>query len=398
MELFAKCSEKEFGNNVNDFLNIFSNKKIIIWGAGKATSTLLNIGIDLDIRYIVDANPELHGNSLEGYPICSTKQIKDEDRERTVIIIMPYSYEKYLIAEDLISMGYNKNAYCFGSDYILAYSFFKKNKVILPSLDLFITSFCNLRCVGCIALLPEYKKNKHTHRSIDYIKKDIDSIFSIVDYIVLISFSTGEVMLHPDFLEIIEYMTKYSNQYRTIHLVTNGTTIPKQTILDGLSKFGCHIYISNYTHSIQERSKLHQLVDLLEINKISYSIFDDFQSGKFEIPKWNDLGDIRTSHKKSEDEKIELYHKCANHNCIVAYDRKIYACGSAAWGAYGGVYDADEGDYIDINSINGKADIVKFFLRASIKGYPPICDRCDGVGPLVNNKTIPAGIQIKEYT
>lgn len=402
MELFGKYNDdEEFKQKAIDFLNIFKCKDVIVWGVGKSTKTFLNTGNKLNIKYLVDININLHETYFEGYKIRSPDYIKNEDVDKTIIVIMPYFYDKYFIAQDLESMGYGESSYCFGYDYIIAYSYFNENKVILPTLDIFITSFCTLKCKNCIAHLVYYVQNKNAHIPFDSVKNSIDNIFSVIDYINLLSFSTGEVIMHPDFIKIIEYIaTKYINNYRLLHFVTNGTVIPKGNILEILNKYGCHVYISNYSHVIKHRSKIPELIDLFKKNKISFSIFNDFQAGRLKLPCWNDLGNINISHGKSEEEKVNIYHKCTNHTCFVAHENKIYPCGSAPWGAFGGVYEPspipEDGDYINISSTRkDRLDIIKFFLRATTKGYPAICDRCDGIGPFVNKKTILAGEQLK---
>lgn len=401
MELFGKYeNNEEFLKKVSEFLEIFKNKEIIVWGAGKATKTFFDVAKELNIKYIIDSNKNIHGQTLEGFKIMPPEVVKNEDKSNTLIVIMPYCYDKYYMAKELETMGYDETGYCFGYDYILAYSYFKKNKIVLPALDIFITSFCTLKCKNCIAHLPYYKKNKFHHMPFESIKKDIDGVFSFVDYINLLSFSTGEVILHPDFIKIIEYIAaNYREKYRVIHFVTNGTVIPDENLLKAFSKYDCYVYISNYTHTIKDRSKIKDLTNAFASHSISYSVFNDFQAGRFETPSWNDLGDISISHGKSEQAKINMYHGCANHTCIVAHEEKIYACGSACWGDYGGVYDASgEGlDYIKYPSNDDeKLNLVRYFLRATQTGYPAICDRCEGVGPLVNKNTVPAGEQLIE--
>lgn len=71
----------------------------------------------------------------------------------------------------------------------------------LRSLTIEITSLCNEKCVHCY--LPDIKRQKGGRMSIDKIKSIIDEYVSMNG--LRIVFSGGEVLIHPDIFELMEY-------------------------------------------------------------------------------------------------------------------------------------------------------------------------------------------------
>ncbi len=71
----------------------------------------------------------------------------------------------------------------------------------LRSLTIEITSLCNEKCVHCY--LPDIKRQKGGKMSMDKIKSVIDEYVSMNGLRII--FSGGEVLIHPDIFELMEY-------------------------------------------------------------------------------------------------------------------------------------------------------------------------------------------------
>ena len=93
-------------------------------------------------------------------------------------------------------------------------------------MDFVITTYCNLKCQNCCNLMPYYKEP--FHYDIGHIKENLKKL-SNIDKINNIQILGGEPFLHPDIIEIIDYIYKLNFDFITLY--TNGTVIP-----DGIEK------------------------------------------------------------------------------------------------------------------------------------------------------------------
>jgi len=97
--------------------NNFADKKIIIFGASKAGKMILNILAKLyvDADYFVDNNPDKWGTTLMDKKIIPPTILKDEPRERTIILIA--STFDAEISSQLNEMSYERNVNFFSTIY-----------------------------------------------------------------------------------------------------------------------------------------------------------------------------------------------------------------------------------------------------------------------------------------
>ena len=83
----------------------------------------------------------------------------------------------------------------------------------------FPTDFCNYNCSYCIAHAP------HISKGIEFTKLllligTVDKIFEIKKDKYVFIFSGGEPTLHPNFIELVEYILE--NKNASVYLFSNG--------------------------------------------------------------------------------------------------------------------------------------------------------------------------------
>lgn len=397
MEITGKYSSDEaFENKVRSYLSSFGPEyEIVVWGSGKSCKILIDtIEKSHKVKYIVDINEQLWGEEQSGYEIKAPENLQNEDPKTVKVMIMPFGFARYDIANSLMQFGFTDDSFCFGNEYLVLHNFHYNNQLVIQNVGFFIGSACTLKCRDCIAHLPFYTKNKNTFGPFEIIKNDIDKTFSTIDFVNLITLSTGEIFLHPDINKIIEYLHTYKDRYNFIQTPTNGTVIPKRETLEIMNRCHIGIYISDYSNSIGRKSKIPQLVQILDQYEIVYELFGYLQGGKSEIPIWSDIGDFSTARNRSDYQTEQMYQKCANRAAQIVFDGKLYTCGSAQWGEFGGLYQPDKNsDYADLSQ--SKTTILRAYFGATKTGYPQVCTRCDGIGPYANAKTVYAGIQVE---
>lgn len=396
MDLFGKYENNMvFEENAKKFLNTFHNKKIVIWGKARILETFLNYVDNINIAYIVDINHTLHNTSFMGVKILPTENLLKEDKENTIIIITPHDSQQIEIIKDIKNMGFKDNNFCLARDLLITYNYIIKHKVILPNIEFIISSACSLKCTHCIANVPYFQKNKSQYIPFIKLKQNIDDIFKAIDYVEMFQLATGEVLMHPELIKILDYIhSNYKEKYNELTFVTNATILPNKKTLTSLKKHVGFIQISHYIHpSVDKNIKISRLKKIFEDNEIKY-IYSRFASGKNE---WNDIGDLGIPKNRPEKANDLLYNNCSMNICKSVHENKIYPCTAACYASYGGINEPkDDKINIDFVDITGPSiEVVKFYLKATTSKHPTICDCCNGIGPLVNDIFVPAGAQLK---
>jgi hypothetical protein len=398
MDLFGEYQENEqFLIKTKAFIQEFEKSEVVLWGNSRLLSTFLRFVDNLNIKYIVDINKDLWGTYFNGYEIVSPQNIKEKSKNNVKVIIMLSDSKHIEISNYIKNLGFDINDFCLGKDYLIAYNFYKKNKVVVHSFELVITSVCSLRCTHCIAKIPYFNENISQQIPFDNVKKSIDKIFQNIDYIEMFQLATGEVLLHKDLDKILEYIHQnYKDKYNSLTFVTSGTVLPNERIFKALQKYINFIQVSPYNHpDVKKLLKIDKLHALFDKYKIKY-FFSNYATDATK-DDWNDIGDFTKKKNRTTTEHKEFYYNCTMNVCKSMIDDKIFPCTVACYNYYGGinkfVLDRNNLDYIDITS--EKIDIVRFYLNATKNQYPSICDYCDGIGTTINDKLVIAGKQVK---
>lgn len=109
-----------------------------------------------------------------------------------------------------------------------------------------VTTYCNMRCPGCYRGC-HLEESEKIHEPLEKLKKEIDLLLEIRNC-QIISISGGEPLLHPNILEIIEYVSSLG---LTPLLHTNGVLLTNEMLLK-LKKAGLvsvHIRIDSLMQS-----------------------------------------------------------------------------------------------------------------------------------------------------
>ena len=75
-------------------------------------------------------------------------------------------------------------------------------ELVVGSIDVSLTTRCNLKCKNCGSLMPFYAHPKDVE--LDTIIKSLDRFFSCVDRVVRINVIGGEPFLYPHLAEVID--------------------------------------------------------------------------------------------------------------------------------------------------------------------------------------------------
>lgn len=249
-----------------------------------------------------------------------------------------------------------------------------KNGIVIPYCTFLVTNACTLNCRDCNNLMPFY--SERFFASYNSVKKDLDSLLSVIDHCVVVNFTGGEPFLNRELADIVDYTVK-NKKISVVEVITNGTIIPSDELKSALTNKKVIVKISNYNGF----SKLQELKRVLNQANIRYDIYDDLV--------WVRSGGIQRRNKEKERLQSE-YMKCwAGMFCKSVLNGKLYHCARAAFLDNLNV-DLDEDDCLNLSEIRLEERIKDFYIRS----YADACDFCDHHN--VAGGKIPAAIQLKK--
>ena len=170
------------------------------------------------------------------------------------------------------------------NDRILAEDFIRKypiyagtspNQIVLPSLEVFLTERCTLKCRDCSHLIPYYE------HPIDFsphkIISDLEKIMKVVTYIDDLILLGGEPLLYKDIDQIIRW-GKSQEGIGTITIISNGTVIPSESGVRAMIEAKVRLRLSDYGRNSR---KLNEIIDICKAKSIDYYVNHEM---------WTDMG------------------------------------------------------------------------------------------------------------
>lgn len=240
-------------------------------------------------------------------------------------------------------------------------------ELVVGSIDVCMTTRCDLKCKGCGSLMPMYSHPKDVE--IDLILHSLDRFFSVVDRVFRVNVIGGEPFLYPNMDKVIDYLNKRDEVVKVV-VPTNGTVVPeKPTLYEALRNPKNHVRISHYEAFNKKTGKLLARLHEEKINH-SVKIF-----GK-DTYLWYDFGDYEFRNRNDE-ELVAQFHEC-EVEWMSLYRGKLYPCPRAAHSIDLGLQPA-EGNYIEIADDNVSLEELKENLERFVyeTSFYPACNRCD---------------------
>ncbi len=286
---------------------------------------------------------------------------------------------------DMKHYGLRKALIVLTSPYLLYRSRNKDAQTpeYLDYTEMFITSYCNLKCKYCSASIPYYLNTYHI--DLDFLLKQLNAYLDVIDGVETFRVIGGEPFLHPNLADILDHLVA-SDKIHTVHIVTNGTIVPRdERIRDILRNKKVWLDISNYGEVSDKVSELEELRDQGEIQMN----IDEVNNWFWPNHKYNDL-------QLGEEETAKRYHSCPDY-CHVLRDGKFFTCGEAFHIANIPDSPMKAGvDYVDLLHGGGSRKKKRQeVLDVAFKRKPSLsaCNRCGGGSFLYKDRVLKAGEQ-----
>jgi organic radical activating enzyme len=212
-----------------------------------------------------------------------------------------------------------------------------------------ITHRCTLRCKLCAERTTQYKERYHP--TLDYLKREIDAYFDLVDYTMKFEITGGEPTIRKDLPDLLQYMLKYREQFGRVRIITNGTLTLSNETIEALKLYGRQADVLIDSYGDLSVNALRNAT-ILSANGLIH-IFRD-QSSNDHFGGWVDFGDMSRRH--SADEAKALYKKCAISQ-KVGFGWRIKAgvlspCAMTVQCIEFGIHTGDPNEYVDLFDAN----------------------------------------------
>lgn len=238
--------------------------------------------------------------------------------------------------------------------------------VVIPRLEIAITSRCSLKCRNCVSLMQFYDKPCDVDTDLNILS--LRKILNSVDQVNQLKILGGEPFMHKDLYKIINEASNHSS-VKKIMVVTNGTIVPKgEDLLHSLSNDKVVVRISYYG---EVSRNVEAIKEVCTDNNIECS-------AKFERELWQFPGNPYKRNKNTKDLKRQ-YSRCSASLCNSLLGGKLHHCSRSSNGMNMGVIPDEPEDYFDIMQDISRSEVRKEIIHFTYndKGYITACDYCD---------------------
>lgn len=360
---------------------------VITYGFGQVGQRYMELfERQFEIKCIVDNNCKLE--IWRDIPIVSQKEMLSiRKTEKIVVFASRTAYAS--IKKALEKEGLLENIdFCQFDTFISNWYWDIKRENTLREVHTSITTKCTFRCKKCNMFMP-YFQCEYQYKLED-LKQDFELFFSRIDFVYVFSLLGGEPLLNKELSSIIQELNRcYGDKIGRIEIITNGSILPWTELMDVLRECDVTLRISDYSAQIPYRKRLNEVCDLLEKNKIDYSLESSLTWCDFIFPD--------ESYEEVKD--VRRHMLCCAPEFHGLNDGKFYYC-HVAWSAEkAGLTTLKSTDYLELIALD-KDDIYecrKIVEHASGNvegGYISLCKYCMGCGS-DNKNYIPVGEQME---
>jgi hypothetical protein len=250
----------------------------------------------------------------------------------------------------------------------------------ISSVSLRITSRCNLRCNGCLFLVPEQPK-LHDY-PLDELITSLKALCDMLDGILDLTINGGETFMYSELgalLEAIACIPKVIN----VIIATNGTIVPSDAVLKICADNAFRIRISNYGSITGVKDKIHKKCKDFGVAVYNYRF----------VEKWCDFG--TTKHNRTDEENRVVADTCPyndgkNYRGLGIYRKKVNLCDRFDGLFACGYIKDDEHEGLLFDLETGNREALKKFLQG--ESLYKQCDMCNWpMGEIISGEQLLGG-------
>lgn len=349
--------------------------ELVIYGFGKvAHDNIEFFKNNFNIVYIVDSNKEKCNCEFKGISVKHVSDVKD-DLKSHKIVIMTANRNAALVGEDLEKFGLQLGKdFCSMEQFLTEWFWNYKKKVCLMEVHSTITSRCTLKCKHCNMFMPYYKE--HVDYTAKDILEDLELLFRHVDYIVAYEILGGEPLINGELADMIRQIgDRYGNRIGNIGIITNGTLLPDEQLIEISKKYNVKYDFSDYTDIVDYKKRFDAAVKIVSDAGLRYSVNRSL--------RWCDFG-FPVNNRMYDFDKVREHMLSCGPIFHGLNDGKYYYC-HVSWSAdKAKLLKNVSDDYIDLRTLNdddrAKEAILEHSNGNMAKGFVKLCKICGGCG------------------
>ncbi|MCM1182644.1 MAG: radical SAM protein [Roseburia sp.] len=374
----------DLGKLTRDWFEINS---VVLYGAGIVGGICRTLfeRIDLEIPFVIDRDPKKQGTLWSGIPIVSYEDAKKKMNGQKIVVMAGHAAYGN-IAGFLREQGLTEfKDFCNVGHFMSEWLWTAKRMNCVFHVDMTITTKCTLNCRHCNLFIPYHKE--HVNFAFDEMKRNIDLFFERIDFVTYFGLIGGETFLNPDLEKLIIYLGEnYRKQIGKITVITNGTVVPKQLLLEAIKRYDMYLSISDYTNVVPYGEKM----DAFEESVKAYGI-DYYRNASI---VWTDFGFPEKPLKRTPEQLEEHLQSCRpNWNAL--HDGKFYYCNVSWCAEQSGHFRLQKEDYIELETIDpNDKEACRKIVELS-RGTSSFCKICGGCGA-DNTDYVPTGVQMEK--
>ena len=361
------------------------NQSVMIYGAtvgGKMIFQCLQ-SEGIPVECFVDRR--LQGEMCCGVPVKSPEILKNQASILLIAVTRSYNsvcqfldkiqFDMAYSCDDLISAKCREDFECerdeqvavtdFLAKYPLYVQGFKEKKLVLPTLEIFITEHCTLRCRDCSHLVKYYEnpQNYDKNKVLQYL----DNFLKVVDRLEEVIILGGEPLLHPDLSSLLEYCKK-EEKIGDITVISNGTIVPDNRVIGAMKSSQARLRLSDYG---KLSPKIKEIRTLCEENDVECFVLHEV---------WTDMGKIFW-HDYDTQELKNIFQDCPFAFDLLLLNGKICRCAHVAHLNNLQKIDSSTHDCVDFTNVSKeniemkKAELLRYMNIEYLEG----CQYCNGI-------------------
>lgn len=377
----------------------YQGKSIVIYGAGMMGGRIYDAISRLSCLTVSAFFDRDEGKkeykSLPVYHKDFYRQYLEEKGNVILVIGLPDDIGEKVKKEFASAYGLDTGCCKLYSEFVMhdfpVMALYQSNRVFLDSISMIITEQCTLKCEKCAIMLPYFQKAEQY--PLERLKQEADKLFSKVDLIGNYTLTGGEPLLSRDLAEMIRYLgEKYRAQIGSFKIITNGTVLPSQELLDLMLQYEMAVDISDYTAGVPAiKPRVDEVREMFECAGIPTYFLSSVQ--------WVDFGFESVDHHYSCSQLQAFFNYC-HTRCRGYAGGKIRYCINAYFAERTLNGREDVNNTFDIfsmeNSEEERKRLVEFDLGYNGNGFLGMCQHCNGTCE-INTHFIEVGKQCSSH-
>lgn len=241
------------------------------------------------------------------------------------------------------------------------------NRIFLKQFEVIVTNKCSLKCKKCAAGIQYFRDPSQLKEN--SIVCDYNRVLELIDWVDRVVIMGGEPFLYKDLDKVLDGIYKNANTLKKVggvKIITNGTIVPSQNVLDSISKSDTVVWISDYG---EKSRKIGELIEVFQKNRINYTVLN--------VQEWSDVIQLNDNCRiQSENElKNRRKHDCVTR-CRTVANGKFYLCSLLKSMDYLGITPFAKTNYVDIYDENARKQIID--MLDMDQPLPQACSFCTG--------------------